>query len=310
MEMEAFSETTLIAITIALVFLYQLVSLLKLSNNVKIPPGPAPLPIIGSLHKLGNLPHKSLANLAKKHGPIMSLKLGSTTTIVVSSPATAKEVLQKQDLTFSTRSVPDALYTDHHSKYSVVWLPVSTRWRSLRRILNTHMFSVNRLDATKHLRARKVNELVKYCCKHGESGDPVDIGQVAFSTTLNVLSNMMLSTDLTDILHDSGTEFKELVRNIMVASGKANLVDFYPCLKRFDPQGRRRQMGAYLRKLHQIFDELIHRRLESRKLKKNDAKCDADLLDVCLNIARENPDEIDHVHMERMFFELTQHQPH
>ena len=52
----------------------------------KLPPGPWALPIIGNLHMLGNLPQRNLSLLAKKYGPIMSMRLGYVPATVVSSP--------------------------------------------------------------------------------------------------------------------------------------------------------------------------------------------------------------------------------
>ena len=60
-------------------------------RNSRLPPGPYPLPIIGNLLELGDKPHGSLATLSKRYGPLMSLKLGSRATIVVSSPDIAKK---------------------------------------------------------------------------------------------------------------------------------------------------------------------------------------------------------------------------
>ncbi|KAL7224051.1 hypothetical protein ACSBR1_025495 [Camellia fascicularis] len=111
-----------------LTLLQTLISLASGSRTCrKLPPGPAALPVVGNLLKLGDKPHKSLAELAKTHGPIMSLKLGQLTTIVVSSSTMAKQVLQKQDLAFSTRSIPNSPHAHDHNHYSVVWLPVADR---------------------------------------------------------------------------------------------------------------------------------------------------------------------------------------
>lgn len=45
-----------------------------------------PLPVIGSMNLVGELQHKSMAALAKQYGPVMHLKLGEISTVVVYSP--------------------------------------------------------------------------------------------------------------------------------------------------------------------------------------------------------------------------------
>ncbi|CAK9185438.1 unnamed protein product [Ilex paraguariensis] len=223
------------------------------SKNRKLPPGPAPFPIIGNLNKLGDLPHQSLAELAKTHGPIMSLKLGQITTVVISSSVTAKEVLQKQDLAFSNRAIPDAVHASNHHQHSVIWLPVASRWIYLRKIMNSNIFSGNRLDANQHLRRTKVEELISYCRRSSQRGDAVDIGRAAFRTSLNLLSNTIFSKDMTEPLQDTAKEFKDLVWNIMVEVGKPNLVDFFPLLRKIDPQGIRRRLTGYFEKVLKVF---------------------------------------------------------
>ncbi|KAJ0667953.1 putative geraniol 8-hydroxylase [Helianthus annuus] len=263
-----------------------------------LPPGPTLLPIIGNLHLLGDQPHQSLAKLAETHGPIMSLQLGQITTLVISSATAAKEVLQKQDLAFSTRHVPDALNACSHASHSVAWLPVCTEWRTLRRILNSNIFSNNSLEANECLRSKKVEELIAYCRKASVSNDYVDIGQAAFRTSLNLLSNTIFSKDVIDPYEDSGKEFKEVITSIMVEAGKPNLVDFFPVLKKIDPQGNRRRMSHYFGKVLKIFEELIKERLKMGRLKHDD------LLDVCLNNIQDNPNENNHTHMEILFLDL------
>ncbi|XP_075482638.1 geraniol 8-hydroxylase-like [Primulina tabacum] len=267
----------------------------------KFPPGPTPLPIIGNLHLLGDQPHKSLAKLAKTYGPLMCLRLGFINTVIISSSAMAKEVLQKQDLAFSSRSAPNAVHACDQPKYSVVWLPVELRWRSLRKVLNSNIFSGSRLDASQHLRSRKVQELIAYCGKSSQAGEAVDVGRAAFSTSLNLLSNTIFSMDLTDPFSDSGKEFRDLVWNIMVEAGKTNLVDYFPFLEKIDPQGIRRRMTIHFGKMIQLFNGLINERLEKGKSKDTETN---DVLDVLLTASKENPEEIDRSHIERMCLDL------
>ncbi|KAA8547239.1 hypothetical protein F0562_003897 [Nyssa sinensis] len=280
-----------------------LISLVRVSKHKgrKLPPGPVPLPVVGNLLKLGDQPHKSLADLAKVHGPIMTLKLGHIITIIISSSDLAKEVLQKQDLAFSSRSIPDAIRAHNQYQYSVVWLPVANQWRSLRKILNSNIFSGNRLDANQHLRWRKVQELIAYVRKSSQAGDAVDIGRAAFRTSLNLLSNTIFSVDLADPNNDSAKEFKDLVSNIMVEAGKPNLVDYFPVLEKIDPQGIRRRMTIHFGKVLEMFGRMINERLEFRRLK--NSVTSNDVLDVLIN-TEESGNEIDRNHIERMCLDL------
>ncbi|CAL5373018.1 unnamed protein product [Camellia sinensis] len=232
----------------------------------------------------------------------MSLKLGQLTTIVVSSSTMAKQILQKQDLAFSTRSIPDSLHAHDHNHYSVAWLPVADRWRSLRKIMTSNIFSGNRLDANQYLRRQKVEELISYVGKCCQEGVAVDIGRVAFTTSLNLLSNTVFSMDLADPSLDSAKEFKDLVSNIMEEAGKPNLVDYFPVLAKIDPQGIRGRMKVHFAKILQLFGRLIDERLELRKLRKTSEE--NDVLDILLDIIEQNSEDIDRIHMEHLFLDV------
>nr|WET52779.1 cytochrome P450 76B128 [Ajuga reptans] len=296
-----------LTIILGLLFAVTLIHALQTlsTRGKKLPPGPTPLPLVGSLHLLGDQPHKSLTALSKTYGPLMCLRLGFINTVVVSSSAMAKEVLQKQDLAFSSRTIPDAIHAHDQFKYSVVWLPVAPRWRSIRKALNSNMFSGSRLDANQHLRCRKVQELIAYCRKSSQAGNAVDVGRAAFRTSLNLLSNTIFSKDLTDPYSDSAKEFKDLVWNIMVEAGKPNLVDFFPFLKQIDPQGIRRRMTVHFGKVIELFSGLISERLEKGKRQIAEAAPASDVIDILLNASKENPeDNIDRTHIERMCLDL------
>ncbi|KAJ0971143.1 hypothetical protein J5N97_019102 [Dioscorea zingiberensis] len=229
--------------------------------NTQLPPSPSSLPIIGNLHQiLNDMPHKCFANLAKIHGPIMTLQLGQMTTIVISSPDAASELIHKNDIAISSRSVPDAVQALRHHELSVVWLPANPQWKDLRRICSTELFTSRRLDANEGLRAHKVRELIAYVSECCDSQRVVDIGRVVFTTTLNLLSNTIFSVDFVKLDSDSeSSEFKDLVTKIMEEAASSNPSDFFPCLRVMDPLGRRRRMKAYFKKLHAIFDEKIDR---------------------------------------------------
>lgn len=233
-------------------------------SAAKLPPGPKGYPILGNILEMGSKPHRSLAKLSQKYGPIMSLKLGSLTTIVVSSPEFAKEVLQTSDLVFSNRSIRTAAEAIDHSKHSMVWLPVDSLWRKLRKICKEQMFSVPSMEATRGLRKEKLEKLSEYLKECARAGQAVDIADAAFTTTLNLLSATLFSQELASFNSGSSHEIKGVVSSVFKCVGSPNLSDFFPVLKPFDPQGILKETKLYSQKLYLIVDGIIEEKLKSR----------------------------------------------
>ncbi|CAL0308412.1 unnamed protein product [Lupinus luteus] len=242
-----------------------------------------------------------MANLAKIHGPIMSLKLGQITTIVMSSPDTAKGVLQTNDQLMSNRKIPDSMKGANHDQYSIPFMSVSPRWRELRKICNGQLFSNKNLDASQELRAKKVGQLFNEIYEYSLKGEAVDVGRLAFKTTINLLSNTIYSQDLIESVSKAG-EFKELVANIMKEVGRPNLADCFPLLKIVDPHGIRRRTGTYFWKLLNIFKCLVKERMKQRK--ESGYRSKRDMLDSLLNNAEENGQEMYKDKIERLSLDL------
>ncbi|KAL3739394.1 hypothetical protein ACJRO7_020761 [Eucalyptus globulus] len=227
------------------------------SGGNPLPPGPCPLPIIGKILELSDKPHQALAKLSKLYGPVMTIKLGAITTIVISSPEAAKEALQKNDQLLSGRQIPDTVKASGHYAVSVVWLPASDKWKQLRKVCTVQMFSAHKLDAGQLLRRKKVDELISFIHQSCGQGHSVDIGKATFTMVLNLISSTLFSVDLAH--HDEGSsqEFRDLVWGVMEETGKPNVSDFFPALRWFDPQGARRRISGYLSRLLAILDRMI-----------------------------------------------------
>ncbi|KAL4327229.1 hypothetical protein AHAS_Ahas13G0079200 [Arachis hypogaea] len=225
--------------------------------SYKLPPGPSPLPIIGNLHQLGKNPHHFSAILAKIHGPIMTLKLGQLTTIVISSAEMAKIVLQNYDQFLSNRTVPEAVRVHNHHVHSIAFMPITPLWRFLRKICNNQLFANKTIGATQDLRRKKVQEL---------------------------LGKIHQSSQIEDLVHSSGSasRFKDLVANINIESGKPNLADYFPALRMVDPQRIRAKNSIYAGKLLDIFHDLIKQR--KKLIMKTGFDTNKDMLEALLNI--------------------------
>ncbi|GAU18915.1 hypothetical protein TSUD_229050 [Trifolium subterraneum] len=253
---------------------------------------------------MDNKPHKSLAKLAKIYGPILSLKLGQVTTIVISSADMAKEVLQTHDSSLSDRSVPHALTAFNHDQFGVGFLPLSPLWREMRRVCKNQLFSNKSLDANQYLRRNKIDELVNYVSQCSLKGDAIDIGSLAFKTSINLLSNTILSVDFATIsagINDN-KENKDLVMNMAKTVGVPNMSDFFPLLRLIDPQGIKKTYVFYIEKLFGVFNNIIDQRLKLREgdgfIAKND------MLDSLLDLFEENQKEMDREKMEHLLHDL------
>ncbi|KAF3606293.1 hypothetical protein DY000_02045267 [Brassica cretica] len=129
--MEIFSEKLLLPICFILscFFIFTTARFRRSSpRSATLPPGPPRLPIIGNIHQVGKLPHRSFADLSKTYGPIMHLKFGRLNTVIITSPGAAREVLRTHDQTLSGRKSPNAVWSISHHKVSVAWIhPSSAR---------------------------------------------------------------------------------------------------------------------------------------------------------------------------------------
>ncbi|TYI11673.1 hypothetical protein ES332_A09G223700v1 [Gossypium tomentosum] len=236
------------------------------SSQQKLPPGPPRMPIIGNLIDLGDKPHRSFTKLAQIHGPVMSLKLGSLITVVVSSETMAKEILQKQDIVFSNLTMIDAIRACQHHEVWLTWIPVSPLWRTLRKVCNTRIFASMKVDTTQYLRRNKIQELIANVGESCPKGEAINIGQAAFNTTINLLAQ----------------EFRKIVCDIMVEAGKPNLADYFPLLKKIGPKGVRHWMTVHFDKLLSLFSNVFDERWQSRQ--SQDYTASNDVLDTLLDI--------------------------
>ncbi|KAM5570109.1 hypothetical protein ABKV19_017228 [Rosa sericea] len=266
-----------------------LIQALQRRTSVRLPPGPKSFPLIGNLFELGDKPHLSLTKLSQHYGPIMSLKLGQLTTIVVSSSTMAKEILQTSDQLFCNRTIPDGVRAVADN---LIWMPISPRWRKLRKICSSQLFATKVLDANHVTRQVKVQELIDSVNESMVHGVAVDIREAAFKTTLNLLSRTIFSFDLAATESSSSEmarEYKEIISGVMEETGKRNLADYFPVLRKLDPQGIRRRFTNYYNRMLGFIESVIDQRLESRK--GDDYVTNNDMLDTLISISEEKNEE-------------------
>jgi hypothetical protein len=135
MEMEGWLTLSLIALSTLLAL-----CLSKLSGGKKrrllLPPGPWRLPIIGSLHHVVSvLPHRTMTELCRRHGPMMYLQLGEVPTVVVSSAEAVAEMMKvNNDVLFVNQRTSGTQDMVGSGGKGILFAPYGDHWRQMRKV--------------------------------------------------------------------------------------------------------------------------------------------------------------------------------
>ncbi|KAL0725343.1 hypothetical protein Bca4012_039942 [Brassica carinata] len=236
----------------------------------------------------------------------MSLRLGSLTTVVISSPEAAREVLKTLDH-FSAQAFSETVTTiSHQEDVSSPWIPsTSPHWRLWRKILETKLFSRKCLDATKTIRSKKVKELITFITESCERGEAVEVARACFVTSLNVISNVVFSTDLGSYDQMASMELRDSLFRVMKIMGKPNLANYFPSIEYLDLQGIREEMKVCSERLFSVFQGLIDARIAERSLRTGPRnECNSDLLDSLVDFIQDDGLEVDMNDIKHFLYDL------
>ncbi|KAI7754200.1 hypothetical protein M8C21_019725, partial [Ambrosia artemisiifolia] len=238
-----------------------------------LPPGPYGLPFVGYLPFLGYNLHERFTEMAKKYGPIFSLRLGSKLHVVVNSLDLVKVVARDMDQTFANRCPPQTALAITYGGSDIAWSNNNSYWRNMRKLLVSQVLSNANLKDTQTFRTHEVRKTVSEV--YTMIGKKVNINKIAFETEVNVVTSMLWGCSKSGEGKDSsyiGDRFREVEFKIIELIGAPNVSDFIPMLSRFDLQGRQRDMQRQLQYLDHVFENIIEERIKvnSRKSDRED----------------------------------------
>ncbi|KAF7092955.1 hypothetical protein CFC21_095399 [Triticum aestivum] len=176
-----------------LLFILPLISLLFLHRRrnrpggLRLPPGPWKLPVVGNLHQIGPLPHRSLSALARRHGPVMMLRLGTVPTVVLSSPEAAREALKTHDADCCSRPPAAGPRLLSYGYKDVAFSPYSDYVRDMRKLFIVELLSRRRVQAACYARDTQMGNLVKNLTNTGRK--PVAVADHIFATLDGIIGS-------------------------------------------------------------------------------------------------------------------------
>jgi len=260
-------------------------------SKKKRPPGPGRLPLIGNLlHLATSQPHVALRDLARKHGPVMYLRLGQVDAVVISSPAAAQEVLRDKDVTFASR--PNLLVADIilYGSMDMSFAPYGAYWRMLRKLCMSELLNTHKVRQLAAVRDSETLSLVRnVCAAAGNRGEPVNLGRLVLSCSLAITGKATFGQLC------SGGELMSVVDVAVLYGGGFCAGDLFPSLWFVDVvTGLTRRLWRARRRLDAIFDRIIAE-CEARQRQEKKATTagddDGGLLSVLLRIRDEGQPE-------------------
>ncbi|TVU44020.1 hypothetical protein EJB05_03444, partial [Eragrostis curvula] len=253
--------------------------------RLHLPPGPPRLPVLGNLHQMGALPHRSLRDLARRHGHVMLLRLGAVRTVVVSSSAAAREVMKAHDADCCSRpDTPGARRLSYGHK-DVAFTPYSEYWREMRKLFVVELLSMRRVQASCYAREAEVDKLIGRLSSAG--GKPVYLEDHIFGLMDGVIGTVALGNIYGTEQFTHKKHFHDVLDEAVRAKASFAAEDYFPnAVGRLVDvlTGAASRRERVFRDLDAFFDVVIDQHLDpDREVPENGP----DLIDVMVGLMKE-----------------------
>ncbi|KAJ9170623.1 hypothetical protein P3X46_018717 [Hevea brasiliensis] len=255
-----------------------------------LPPSPPALPVIGHLHLLKPPMHRTLQTLAKKYGPIFSLRFGRRLVVVISSSSAVEECFTKNDVILANR--PQSLVGKYicYNNTTISQSSYGEHWRNLRRIAAIEVFSTHRLNMFLGIRKEEIKRLITKLSRESlQDFTKVELKSMFKELAFNVMVRMIAGKtyygeDVSD--EEEARQFREITGEIVSNAGAANRGDYFPILNWIDG-GR---FEKKLKRLGKRSDEFLQRLIDEHRGKKENLESMNTMIDHLLSLQESEPE--------------------
>ncbi|KAK1372909.1 putative flavonoid 3'-monooxygenase [Heracleum sosnowskyi] len=243
----------------------------------KPPPGPRGLPLIGHLHLLGKQPHRTLYELSKKYGPIMSLRLGSIPAIVVSTPAASELFLKTHDTVFASRPKSQAADYLWYGTKGMIFTEYGTYWRNVRKFCTLELLSATKTASMAGMRREELVLLVESLKVAARDREVVDLSQKMALLMEDMTCRMLFGKS-----RDERFDLNAIIHELTIVVGAFNVADFIPFLGALDLQGLTRRIKQIGKAVDTVLETIIDEHEQDASDGYN--KLERDFVDVLLSL--------------------------
>jgi len=267
-------------IIVAFVFFSSMIIVRIIRKTKKnLPPGPPRLPIIGNLHQLGSKPHRSMFKLSETYGPLMSLKFGSVSTVVASTPETVKEVLKTFDVECCSR--PNMTYPARvtYNLKDLCFSPYSKYWREVRKMTVVELYTAKRVQSFQHTRKEEVAALVDFIKQAASLEKPVNLNKKLMKLSGSVICRVAFGINLQGSKLEN--TYEEVIQGTVELVGSFAAADYFPVVGRIIDRitGLHSKCEKLFKAMDAFFDQSIKHHLEDEIIKD-------DIIDLLLKMER------------------------
>ncbi|XP_020105598.1 premnaspirodiene oxygenase-like [Ananas comosus] len=237
-------------------------------------PSPWKLPVIGHLHHLalgGGVPHRTLHDLARRHGPLLHLRLGEVDHYVVSSPELAREVLTTHDLAFASRPALAASTVMCYGNTDIAFSPYGPYWRQLRKICVVELLSAKRVRGFAALREEEIARALRGI---SSSASRVNLSERVYALAYAITSRAAFGAECRHL-----GRFEAAAKKAIKAGSGFAVADLFPSLGFLGAlTGTSAGIERTHRELDGIIEEIIGEHEEKReRAKKKGEECGYDI---------------------------------
>ncbi|XP_050386716.1 cytochrome P450 CYP82D47-like [Argentina anserina] len=280
-----------------------------------VPEAEGAWPLIGHLHLFVGTPppHRALGVMAKKYGPLFTIKLGVHPTLVVSSSQVAKEVFTINDMAASSRPKLTAVEIMGYNNAMFGFESAGPYWREVRKIAILQLLSNRRLQILGHIRVSEVDTFLKQLYttwntsvmnegnSEGDHEVMVELKQMLGDLSLNVILRMIsgkrYSFGTNEDEKKEADRIHMAVRKFIYFVGLFTVGDSIPYIRWLDLGGHEKEMKKIAKEMDAILGGWLEEHKRRRALRKqgddDDIQVPGDFMDALI-LALEGADLSDY----------------